>query len=664
MEDFKREDYIYLRYLEDDEDAHLKKGDIVRYKKNWLIKKLEGRRFNTCFHSDSLIYEKNIDAEENEIAFNKIFKSITVSDDWRGTIYLWEDDYLYLDDWLFSHLSPYDVDLIKSLKKEILPNQNADNKMVMLKEGCPYVDAEITMFFKKGEIIDFSNPSVATLFYETDWLKMLRKTEIIVGEEKERLFQDDFRNAINVQSADDYAFSLDYPKEHHYFKMKSNVKVKNDDELAKLLDMSYLSSVDFNVVRDKSGFITHICTIASSFDNSNRKNEQILLKVADKISSAEALEIHKKACLDYLERQNIKDAKFREEYERKQKKLDDVYQTKKNNPEIFPGVNGNFVHVNKEDSINKKRHNLKQIQEFYQKLKTLDAEIVKHICFYGGTIPYILNNASESRDFGDIDMFVPTEYMEKVRNEFAKQESFEMLCDSKPYAEACMLTTRVAKDSAELALQNQQTDTLSNISSPIFETLMRLTMPREYKRVYIDANGIVHNPLTVHKEEQLPYYRKIQDFGFKAKLFGINISVFPIYEYNNNLIAKSFNINNLYSFLLGVKVLNNTKLSEFIKQVNVYDSIFNVLPLEYTLASKQSAVDGNYAYRFEKDKEDVEYILSHKDELGISDEVLQEILKNYPDYSISIAYKIRGNQVTTMNGETYKQLILTNRQVS
>lgn len=661
MEDFKREDYIYLRYLEDDKDAYRKKGDIVRYKKAWLIRKLKGRRFNTCFDSDSLIWEKNPDADENEIAFNKIYKSITVSDNWRGKVYLWEDDYLYLDDWLFSHMSSYDANLVNGLKKEILPNRKGDNKMVMIKEGCPDVDARITMCFEKGEIIDFSNLSVVALFYNPYCLKIFAKTEIIVGEEKEKLFQDDFSNAINVQAVNDYGSSFS-KKEHHYFKMKDNIKVKNDDEVKNLLGMSYLSG-GINVVRNEQGFITHIYTATNNYDSSDRETEQIILKIADRISYDESMEIHKKACLDYLEIQNAKKARFREEYERKQKKLDDIYQTKKNNPEMFPGVNGDFVHIDKV-YITKKKHTLKQIQEFYQNLKTLDPEIIKHICFYGGTIPYILNNASESRDFGDIDMFVPTEYMEKLRAEFANQESFEMLCDSKPLAETCMLTTRIAKESTELALKNQQVDTLGNVASSLFDSFMSFMTPSEYKRDYVDANGIVHNPLSVHKEEQLLYYRKVQDFGFKAKLFGINISVFPIYEYENNLMAKSFNINEMYRFLIGVRVLNNTKLSEFIQQVNVYGSIFNVLPLEYTLASKQSAVEGGYAFRYEKDKEDVEYILSHKDELGISDEKLQEILKKYPDYSISIAYEIDGDRVITMGGETYKQRVLTNRQVS
>jgi len=48
-----------------------------------------------------------------------------------------------------------------------------------------------------------------------------------------------------------------------------------------------------------------------------------------------------------------------------------------------------------------------------------------------------------------------------------------------------------------------------------------------------------------------------------------NISVFPIYNYENNLMAKSFNIRDMYQFLLGVRVMNNTKLGDFARSVNL-----------------------------------------------------------------------------------------------
>lgn len=98
MKEFKREDYIYLKFLDDDEENLRKKGDIVRYRKDWLLNEMRNRRFDTCFNDDSLIWEKNPDADENDIMFDKVYKSITVAEDWKGSVYLWTDDYLYLDD--------------------------------------------------------------------------------------------------------------------------------------------------------------------------------------------------------------------------------------------------------------------------------------------------------------------------------------------------------------------------------------------------------------------------------------------------------------------------------------------------------------------------------------------------------------------------------------
>lgn len=661
MKDFNIKDFIYLRYVEDDEEFGCKKGDIVRYQKDWLLDELKGRRFNTCFENNNLIWTENPNADENDVMFNKVYDSIIVSEDMRGAVYLWEDDYLFLDDWLLSHLDSSGIDLIMNLQKKELPSENSKNKLVQLKEGCPDVNARMFMHFKKGERLDFSVPSVAAIFYNPSWLKTFVKTEVIIGEEKEKLFKEDFSNAIKAVKIEDIIYSHQTEEEQHFFKIKENIKTKSEKEIAELLGYYYLP-VGSRVAKDDNGYITHIIISTSSFNSSNRRLEQDLLKIAERTSNIETLKVYKKECEKYALKRKLEDENLRKKFLEDERKLDEAYQEQKNNPKLFPGVNGDFIHVTKTDDI-KEKYSLNQIKEFYKRLLTLNPEILKYIYFYGGTIPYILINEKESRDFGDVDMFVPTEYMEMLRQEFSRQESFEMISDSKPYAEQCMLTSRIPKGINSLL---SQPDLLESQYTSVFEGLVSFMTPREFKKDYIDENGIVHNPLTEYKEEQLPYIRKIQDFGFKAKLFGVNISVFPIYEYENNIMAKSFNINDKdNNFLLGVKVLNNTKLSEFIKQVKIEDVDFKILPLEYTLASKQSAVEGNYAYRFEKDKVDIEYILSHKDELGISNEKLQEILNNYPDYSISIAYRVNGNgTTTTIGGETYKELVLKKRNLS
>lgn len=192
-----------------------------------------------------------------------------------------------------------------------------------------------------------------------------------------------------------------------------------------------------------------------------------------------------------------------------------------------------------------------------------------------------------------------------------------------------------------------------------------MTTSQNEDTIIVNQDGSVYDPFNEFFSRTKSYYNKTQDFGFKANLFGINISVFPIYQYENNIMAKGFNINEMNRFLLGVRVLDNANIDDFIKNVELYDSVFKVLPLEYTLVSKKSAVDERYSFRLEKDKEDVEYILSHKEELGIDDEKIQEIFSKYPDFSISIAYKVNDNGTTsTMDGATYKELVLTNRNIS
>ncbi len=666
MKEFKREDYVYLKLIDDYEDkdgVKYKKGEILRYRKEWLIENITGRQFKNVFDYDNeLIYEKNDDCDENDILYHKIYKSIIVSKDRNYKLYLWPGDYFYLNDWLFRHIDDNGIYAITNAQKKFIPDKTNSNKLIELTEGYPYKELDARIHFKKGEKLDFSDPAIFALFYNMDWMKLFAKTEIISGKEKQELFDEDFCNAIYAQEPSTASIWKDDPNydlhEYHYFKIKDDIRVKSKEELKKKTGIEIPYSIDF--IYDDEGFIKYASTNTSCYNTSYRDTEQLILKFANRMSVEEAHECQKKLIVDYIKHQEEQHTKWKKEMEEERIKLQKLYESQKNNPSYFPGVNGYFVHNdNEEKNLEKERYTLLQIKDFYKKLKTLDPSVVKEMCFYGGTIPYILNNASESRDFGDIDIFVPVPQMEKLRKELAKQDSFEMICDSKPLAQFCHLTSRIQKKSTELVDKNEQTNEFLGLM------LNAMTTPQNEDTINVDKDGNVYEPFEEFFSRTRSYYNKTQDFGFKAKLFGINISVFPIYQHENNIMAKSFNINEMYRFLLGVRVLNNTNIDNFVRNVELYDSVFKVLPLEYTLVSKKSAVDEQYSFRLEKDKEDVEYILSHKEELGIDDEKIQEILSKYPDFSISIAYQVNDNGTTsTMGGATYKELVLTNRNIS
>lgn len=666
MKNFKREDYVYLRIIEDYEDKDgikYKKGTILRYRKEWLIENITGRQFSYVFDYDNeLIFEKNDECDENDILYHKIYKSITVSKDRIYKLYLWPGDYFYLNDWLYKHIDDEGIYAITNAQKKVIPDKANSNKLIELTEGYPCKELDARVFFEKGETLDFSDPAVISLFYNMEWIKLFAKTEVISDKEKQELFDEDFSNAIYVQEPSTASIWKNDPNynlhEYHYFKIRDDIQVKTKDELKKKVGINIPYSVNF--ICDDEGFIKWVSTDTSCNDTSYRDMEQLILKFANRISIEEAFECHKELISNYINQQEIQHIKWKNELEKKNIQLQKLYESKKNDPSYFPGTNGYFVHNdNESNKLKKERYTLFQIKEFYQKLKTLDPDVVKEMCFYGGTIPYILNNASESRDFGDIDIFVPVPQMEKLREELTKQNSFEMICDSKPLVQFCHLTSRIQKKSAELVDEKRKTNEFLDLM------LNAMTIPPCEDIIDIDQNGNYYNPLEEFLSRTRSFYNKTQDFGFKAKLFGINISVFPIYQYQNNIMAKSFNINEMYRFLLGVRILNNANIDDFVRNVEIYNTTFKVLPLEYTLVSKKSAVDEQYSFRLEKDREDIEYILSHREELGLEYEKIQEILSKYPDYSISIAYRVNDNGTTsTMDGETYKALVLTNRNIS
>jgi len=287
---------------------------------------------------------------------------------------------------------------------------------------------------------------------------------------------------------------------------------------------------------------------------------------------------------------------------------------------------------------------IEEIREFYKRLKEINSNILQSMYFYGGILPYVMTNAKDCRSFGDVDIFVPVYMMEHLREELKKQPTFRIFHDSQNYTTDYNLTSRVYKK------EMIKKDPLEEAG----EFLSLITNPDINNAVGSDGKNF-----ETFLDNSRPYYQVPQDFGFKGSLFGVNISVFPIYNYENNLMAKSFNIRDLYQFLLGVRVMNSTKLSDFAKKCEVLGTPINILPLEYTIVSKESAINEGYIKRTDKDAIDLAYIEEHKKELGISDEVIANIRANYPDYSVSVAYALLGNgQVETVYGEEYKELVL------
>lgn len=668
---FNGDDYVYLKINRDFEivdgnwdTIKYKRGQILRFKRSWLMDKIMSRQFDYVFGDDGLDCVENPQTDENDILCHKRYQSMTLTKDISYEMCLWPGELLCFNEWLESHLDPKGFRRIISSSKKVITDGETRNTMIEISDRN--VHARIN--FKAGEILDFTDPSVIVLFYHRDWLNFFASSKLVIGDERKQLFDEDFSNAIYAQ--DEISFSVcrnepDYGlREYHYFIINPDIEMRDKIELLHMQS----NTIDCNriyygadFIKDEAGYLRIAYTCTHCEDSSSREVEQGLLQWSRRATKEEATRIHEKRIMEYLKCSDERAEQMRTEMAEETRLLREAYENNKNNPELFPGVHGKFSHVldDKVKENKKTKYTLQQIKEFYQSLKKLNSEVVKEMCFYGGTIPYILTNAEESREFGDVDIFIPVSIMERLREELFHQKSFEMIYDSRPWAESCQLTSRIQKESKELKTKKDETNNILEFMG-LLDSMM--DYDSNEKTLHINEDGsVTQNPFETFLASRRDYYNKIQDFGFKAKLFGVNISVFPMYQFGKDIMAKSFNVNTLYQFLLGVRVMNNAQMDDFVKNVHIYGSAVKILPLEYTLVSKESAVGANYVNRLLHDVADIEYIMKHREELGVTDERLEWVKTNYPESSVSIAYLINNGQVKTMGGESYKEYVLMNK---
>ena len=305
-------------------------------------------------------------------------------------------------------------------------------------------------------------------------------------------------------------------------------------------------------------------------------------------------------------------------------------EKRRNNPNIVPGARGVFKHFSaKKEKIEykeEKRFTLNEIRAFFVKLnecESLSPEVKNEMIFYGGTIPYLLctSKAAETRKFGDIDIYLPEELMSRFRNELKKEISY------------------------------------------IYDSLSLF-----YCSLYKGGRWGEHNRFAK------------RDYGFKAWLFGIKVSVFPLKDavLDNGEIAvssKSFRIgkDGDWSYLLDTVITREMYMKDIYKVVNISGTEVKVIRTEYTKASKRNAINYGRDSRQNTDLTDLHYINRHSKELNIDKKLVNFFMKNIPDFSVykayAIAYLRDGNwdtygKVEMLDGSDYVIKVTRNKDES
>lgn len=173
--------------------------------------------------------------------------------------------------------------------------------------------------------------------------------------------------------------------------------------------------------------------------------------------------------------------------------------------------------------------------------------------------------------------------------------------------------------------------------------------------------------------------RKYQDFGFMGKLFGMDVSVHPIFEgkfskvkgqteqkllnpYLPNIYAKSFNARqDNIGFLLNTEVMRDQKIEDLIHIVDVDGKPISTVIPEYTVATKRWAIQHGYRRRIEDDKRDLEFIASHPEFYGVDEAKVDEVYGKLPDKTISNAYYFTHSQydgvAKEISGDKYRSML-------
>ncbi len=341
----------------------------------------------------------------------------------------------------------------------------------------------------------------------------------------------------------------------------------------------------------------------------------------------------------HTEMENARMAEFEQEYNERKRQLQAIYETHKSDSNYFPGACGNFHQVLTDENYkpkSEKLYDLYAIRHFYKDLmRYIPDNILEKMILYGGTVPYLLTDARKApRKFGDVDIFIPIENMWKFRNYIMYKSYFTKTYDSLDLTRFVQLTN-----------------------------YWNTPWPKETRYIPITKDYRI-------KDDSYKY----QDYGFKGKLFGVNISVFPIYQWTKgsynipermDICGKSFRIGENRGenkFLLNTIITHDTPIQSFSHLVKICGGTIGVAPLEYTIASKQSAIEHGFKLREESDLVDLEFINDHRKLLGIDEGLVEHYMNNIPEYGITKVYRLKRNyEIDEMSPESYRNFVTQNR---
>lgn len=345
---FNSDDYRYF-YLDKSQDwsgftnfsyGELKENDIIKLSKRDLAERL----FSSNYYNRIIenIYPHNVveyplDKPFDLFEYIKMQQPITFK--WNGVLsFIYEyGEYAYINSWMnqkmnssknSKRISAYrDCGTIKEENERIL-NLIRDEEIVNIKKDLVIsteqlsqkfqnktfkfkTDTKFELEYSKDETWSLVDSSIFMAVFNQDFIRLLANSTEILGQEKERIFLEEYKDNIPNLT-------------RRYYRVKEGITINEIYEIIGDLSLEHFNSgFDSLIVRINAEMVS-TCKLNKDNFNSNgsikyfyvdyfdsfndRIAEKEILKIAVRVSQKEALEIHQRNVASIMEKRTLNEA--------------------------------------------------------------------------------------------------------------------------------------------------------------------------------------------------------------------------------------------------------------------------------------------------------------------------------------------------------------------
>ena len=263
---FNSDDYRYFKIINDVHFGHhiYKKGAIIKFNQDNLKKYLFDKNYHIIISNAFSYFPREFIPEFKPYPVNEPFdlikyinmqEKIRIPQDCNLNIAIENNRFLVIDKWLNEKINNEDlfdpIDVLdygikngKELNKQIFTpfspeelitdfnplralqqNHNPSNQQSLCNISKEKFKTQvyknngrrfINLNFKKGEIVNLSNPDIAMLVLNQDFINLITNSTEIIGIEKEQIFENEYKDNIPYEPI-------------RYYKFKNGIKLKPNE---------------------------------------------------------------------------------------------------------------------------------------------------------------------------------------------------------------------------------------------------------------------------------------------------------------------------------------------------------------------------------------------------------------------------------------------------